>query len=168
MRNLYRLASLALLVGDVFMPPNRALFRFRAIFLLSGFALFSSLAYAQTSRNSTHESFVYELYLGNAAKPEEVFIFTTNGTATGWPRGGFGPCAGVHGLKYSIFGFWEIIYDGLEGPGSGGGCHNFSSTIDAGEVDLLGGIKVGGETLVIWRSIRYYSSPKNGVLKRIE
>jgi len=104
----------------------------------------------------------FELFLGGAASPSESFTFAEDGKVTGVNL--IGNCSGTYSLKWN--GYLSVTYDGMQGPGTGGGCHNSSSTIDVGEADLRN-MNNGDEVFVISRSIMFFNAPKNGVLKKV-
>ena len=106
----------------------------------------------------------YELYHSNYTSPSDVFTFSADGKVIG--RGFFknSSCSGTYRMTWD--GYLEVTYDGFNGPGSGGGCHNFSWTIDVGEAEL-NQMNFGEDAVVITRAIRFNNAPKNGVLKRV-
>lgn len=61
----------------------------------------------------------------------------------------------------------NIFFDGMNGPGSGGGCHNASLIIDLGDTGF-DSIEVGDLKEVTFYAIRFFNQPRAALLKRVK
>ena len=123
---------------------------------------FFSLA-AMTERSSPAGKF--ELLKADGEFVEK-FELRIDGTVTGETSSLAGQrCSGSYTL--SDDGLLTITYDGLQGPGTGGGCHNASSRIELGGTRLEA-LQVGDVTDVVSRSIMNYSATRHLLLKRVQ
>ncbi len=121
---------------------------------------------AQNALSSTHQVFQFSYYEEQTGhQRSEILKIFEDGLVLAQTIVSSDECHGAYAINSENY--LDIVYDGFHGPGTGGGCHNASITIDVTDFDIFN-MKPNEKQKISFKGIRFFDFWHDGVLERLK